>query len=67
LAFHSGSLAANSSGVSVFDIPTDGSPAIIPIDAKLAVKQPQVFVITLEEPGGVLKSKQDTVVAIAKR
>jgi hypothetical protein len=52
--------------VSVFDIPTDGSPAIIPIDAKLAVKQPQVFVITLEQPGGVVKSKQETVVAIAK-
>jgi anti-sigma-K factor RskA len=50
----------------VFNIPTDGSPAIIPIDAKLAIKQPQVFVITLEQPGGVVKSKQETVVAIAK-
>jgi hypothetical protein len=68
LASHSNALAANFSGVSrVLNIPADGSPAIIPIDAKLAVKQPQVFVITLEQPAGVVKSKQDTVVAIAKR
>jgi len=50
----------------VFDIPADSPTAIIPIDAKLAVKKPQAFVITLEQPGGVVKSKQEIVVALAK-
>ncbi len=32
----------------VFDIPADGSPVVIPIAAKLALTNPQAFVITLE-------------------
>jgi hypothetical protein len=50
----------------VFDIPTDGSPVVVPIVAKLALNKPQAFVITLEQPGGVVKSKQEKVVALAK-
>lgn len=50
----------------VFDIPTDGAPVVIPISAKLALSQPKAFVITLEQPGGVVKSKQEKVVALAK-
>jgi anti-sigma-K factor RskA len=50
----------------VFDIPADGSPVLVPIVAKLALKNPQAFVITLEQPGGVVKSKQEQVVALAK-
>lgn len=50
----------------VFDIPADGSPVTVPIAAKLAVNKPQAFVITLEQPGGVVKSKQEKVVALAK-
>jgi anti-sigma-K factor RskA len=50
----------------VFDIPTDGSPVVIPIIAKLPLTDPQAFVITLEQPGGVVKSKQEQVVALAK-
>jgi anti-sigma-K factor RskA len=50
----------------VFDIPQDGSAIVIPIAAKLALSQPQAFVITLEQPGGVVKSKQEKVVALAK-
>ena len=50
----------------VFDIPASGSPVVIPISAKLALTQPQAFVITLEQPGGVVKSKQEQVVALAK-
>jgi anti-sigma-K factor RskA len=50
----------------VFDIPSDGSPVVIPITAKLALTNPQAFVITLEQPGGVVKSKQEKVVALAK-
>ena len=50
----------------VFDIPADGSPVVVPIAAKLALTNPQAFVITLEQPGGVVKSKQEQVVALAK-
>jgi anti-sigma-K factor RskA len=50
----------------VFNIPRDGSALDIPIAAKLALSQPQAFVITLEQPGGVVKSKQEKVVALAK-
>ena len=50
----------------VFDIPSDGSSVVVPITAKLALTSPQAFVITLEQPGGVVKSKQEQVVALAK-
>jgi hypothetical protein len=50
----------------VFDIPAGASSVVIPIDAKLAVRNPAAFVITLEQPGGVVKSKQEVVVALAK-
>lgn len=50
----------------VFDIPTDGSPVVVPIVAKLSLTNPQAFVITLEQPGGVVKSRQEQVVALAK-
>ena len=50
----------------VFDIPAGGGPVVIPVDAKLAVKNPAAFVITLEQPGGVVRSKQEVVAAVAK-
>ncbi len=50
----------------VFDIPASADPVVIPIDAKLPVKAPAAFVITREKPGGVVRSKQEIVVAIAK-
>jgi hypothetical protein len=50
----------------VFDIPSGTGPVVVPIDAKLAVKKPAAFVITLEQPGGVVRSKQEVVVALAK-
>lgn len=50
----------------VFNIPADGAPVVVPINAKLALSKPQAFVITLEQPGGVVKSKQEQVVALAK-
>lgn len=50
----------------VFDIPADGSTVVVPITAKLLLTNPQAFVITLEQPGGVVKSKQEKVVALAK-
>lgn len=50
----------------VFDIPAGPGPVVIPIEAKLAVRNPAAFVITLEQPGGVVRSKQEIVVALAK-
>ena len=39
---------------------------VIPIDAKLKVAGPEMFVITIEKPGGVVVSKLDKIAAIAK-
>ncbi len=50
----------------VFDIPRDASRAVIPITAKLPLSNPRAFVITVEQPGGVVKSRQEQVVALAK-
>ncbi|MEL7447886.1 MAG: anti-sigma factor [Pseudomonadota bacterium] len=40
----------------VFDIPAGAREVIIPIDAKLAVRNPAAFAITREKPGGVVVS-----------
>jgi anti-sigma-K factor RskA len=50
----------------VFDIPTGDGTTIIPIRNPLVVNDPKAFVITLEQPGGVVVSKQEVVVALAK-
>jgi anti-sigma-K factor RskA len=49
----------------VFDVNSDGE-VVIPIDAKIKVKGPKVFAITVERPGGVVVSKQEKVAALAK-
>ncbi len=50
----------------VFDISANDGTAIIPIRNPLMVTNPQAFVITLEQSGGVVVSKQEIVVALAK-
>jgi len=49
----------------VFDVAENGE-IIIPIDAKLQAKNPKMFAITIEKPGGVVVSKGEKVAAIAK-
>jgi hypothetical protein len=49
----------------VFDVPQNGE-VIIPIDAKIKVQKPTLFAVTAEKPGGVVVSKQEKVLAIAK-
>ena len=49
----------------IFNINEKGE-IIVPINAKLKVKKPKVFAVTVEKPGGVVVSKQEKVVAIAK-
>ena len=47
----------------VFDISSEDGTTIIPIRNPLVVRDPKAFVITLEQPGGVVVSKQEVVVA----
>ncbi|MDH3492145.1 MAG: anti-sigma factor [Acidobacteriota bacterium] len=49
----------------VFDVNEDGE-VIVPIDANLRVKGPKAFAVTVEKPGGVVVSKREKVVALAK-
>ncbi|MBB6092405.1 uncharacterized protein YnzC (UPF0291/DUF896 family) [Povalibacter uvarum] len=50
----------------VFDVAPDGSgDVIIPFIAKLPVGKPAAFVVTLEQPGGVVVSGQERVMAVA--
>lgn len=49
----------------VFDV-TNAGEIIIPINAKLQVKEPTVFAVTAEKPGGVVVSAQEKVLALAK-
>ena len=49
----------------VFDIASNGE-VIIPIDAKLKIKKPKAFIVTKENPGGVVVSALTRIVAVAK-
>lgn len=49
----------------VFDVDANGD-VIIPIDAKIKVQKPVMFAVTAEKPGGVVVSKREKVLAIAK-
>lgn len=49
----------------VFDIDANGE-IIIPINAKLKVKNPKMFAITVEKAGGVVVSKREKIPVLAK-
>ena len=49
----------------VFDVDENGE-AIVPINAQIRVRQPKVFAVTKEKPGGVVVSTQKEFVAVAK-
>jgi hypothetical protein len=48
-----------------FDVNSDGE-IVIPINPKLKAKEPEMFAITLEKPGGVVVSKREKLAALAK-
>jgi anti-sigma-K factor RskA len=48
-----------------FDVNANGE-IVIPVNAKLKARNPKMFAITIEKPGGVVVSKQEKVVALAK-
>ncbi|HVF87033.1 MAG TPA: anti-sigma factor, partial [Pyrinomonadaceae bacterium] len=50
----------------VFDVVRDDGEVVVPINAKLEVKQPTLFALTVEKPGGVVVSKRDRLLLTAK-
>lgn len=49
----------------VFDVNSDGE-TIVPITAKLKVRKPKLFAVTVEKPGGVVVSKREKIPVLAK-
>ena len=50
----------------VFDIPAAGGDVIVPILAKLQVRDAAMFAVTLEQPGGVVVSEREHILVLAK-
>lgn len=50
----------------VFDVPPGGGDTIVAFQPRLPVSRPVAFVITREQPGGIVKSRNAKPVAIAK-
>ena len=50
----------------VFDVVRDDGEVVVPINAKLDVRQPTLFAVTVEKPGGVVVSKRDRLLLTAK-
>jgi hypothetical protein len=50
----------------VFAIDKATGEVIVRINAKLKIAQPTLFAVTVEKPGGVVVSKRDPLVAVAK-
>lgn len=48
-----------------FNINEDGE-VVLPINTGVEVKKPKQFAVTVEKPGGVVVSKQEKIVAVAK-
>lgn len=49
----------------VFNIPSGQSEVIIPITAKLQIRDPAMFAVTIEKPGGSVVSSRDRIVVLA--
>jgi len=50
----------------VFGIPPGETEVIVPIRARLPVRQAVLFAVTVERPGGVVVSSRERIVALAK-
>jgi hypothetical protein len=48
-----------------FNVNEDGE-VVLPINTGVEVKKPKQFAVTVEKPGGVVVSKQEKIVAVAK-
>jgi anti-sigma-K factor RskA len=49
----------------VFDIPPGQREVIVPITAKLEIRDPTAFAVTIEKPGGSVVSSRDRIVVLA--
>jgi anti-sigma-K factor RskA len=49
-----------------FDIPAGQTEVVVPIKAKLPVNKAALFALTIEPPGGVVVSKREKIVVVAK-
>ena len=49
----------------VFDVAPGATEVIVPIDAKLFVREPQLFAVTVEKPGGVVVSSRERIIVLA--
>ena len=49
----------------VFDV-AGGGESVVPVQAKLKVGEAALFAVTVEQPGGVVVSKRERIVALAK-
>lgn len=50
----------------VFDIPAAGGEVVVPIQARLPVRDAAMFAVTLERAGGVVVSEREHIVVLAK-
>jgi hypothetical protein len=50
----------------VFDIPAGGDEVVVPITAGIPVREPALFAVTVEKPGGVVVSSRERIVAVAQ-
>lgn len=49
----------------VFNIPAGAQEVVVPILAKLPVREPTLFAVTVERPGGVVVSSRERIVVVA--
>ena len=49
----------------VFDVPATGGDVIVPIMAKLRIREAAMFAVTIEKPGGVVVSDRGRLVLVA--
>lgn len=50
----------------VFDIPAGATEVVVPIHARLPVRQAALFAVTIEAPGGAVVSSRERIVALAQ-
>ncbi|HSR70214.1 MAG TPA: anti-sigma factor [Acidobacteriota bacterium] len=51
----------------VFDVPSQEAEIVLPIRAQLRIFQPQMFAVTVEQPGGVVVSDRSRIALLAQR
>lgn len=49
----------------VFDIPQSGGDVVVPIFARIPVRDPALFAVTIEKPGGAVVSMRERIVVVA--